>query len=106
MLDSIRMRLTLWYTCVLALVLVVLSLVTYFVFLRSIERRTDTDLTELSEAFLVTLRAEIEDQTGPDPFMIAAQVAIAEHAFRDHVYAIADAKIGRASCRERVYVLV
>lgn len=91
MLDSIRTRLTLWYTGVLALVLVMLSALTYFIFLRSVEQRTDTDLSELSEGFLATLRAEMEDQTGPDPFRAAAQVAIAEHLFRDHVYAVADA---------------
>jgi heavy metal sensor kinase len=91
MLDSIRTRLTLWYTGVLALVLVVLSVITYFVFLRSVGRRTDANLNELSETFLVTLRAELEDQTGPDPFKGAAQVAIGEHLFRDQVYWIADA---------------
>ncbi len=91
MLDSIRTRLTLWYTGVLALVLVMLSVTTYFVFLRSVERRTDANINELSETFLVTLRAELEDQNGSDPFKAAAQVAIAEHLFRDQVYAIADA---------------
>jgi len=34
MLDSVRVRLTLWYTAVLALVLVVLALLTYFIFWR------------------------------------------------------------------------
>lgn len=90
MVDSVRARLTLWYTAVLVLVLVVLSLTTGFVFLRSVERRMDADLEELSEAFLVTLRAEMEDQPGPDTFRTAAKVAIAEHLFRDHVYGIVD----------------
>jgi heavy metal sensor kinase len=91
MLDSIRTRLTLWYTVVLTVVLVSLSLITSLVFLRNVERRMDADLSELSEAFLVTVRAELEDQTGPDPFRIALQAAIAEHHFRDHVYGIVDA---------------
>jgi heavy metal sensor kinase len=90
MLDSIRTRLTLWYTAVLTVVLVALSLITSLVFLRNVERRMDADLSELSEAFLVTVRAELEDQIGPDPFKIAVQAAIAEHHFRDHAYAIAD----------------
>jgi heavy metal sensor kinase len=90
MLDSIRTRLTLWYTGVLALVIVVLCLVAYFIFWRSAVQRTDTNLAELSESFLVTLRAELEDQTGPDIFRAAAQVAINEHDFRDTIYAIAD----------------
>ena len=91
MLDSIRTRLTLWYTGVLALVLVVLFVITYLVFLRSVQRRMDTDLSELSKAFLVTVHAELEDQTAPEPFLAAVEEAIAEHHFRDHVYAILDA---------------
>jgi two-component system, OmpR family, sensor kinase len=90
MFDSVRGRLTLWYTIVLALVLIVLSLVTYFIFWRSAVQRTDANLAELSEAFLVTLRAELEDQGGPNPLKAAAQVAIAEHNFRDDVYVIVD----------------
>src|SRR6516164_9998523 len=90
MVDSIRTRLTLWYTGVLALVLVVLFVITYLVFLRSAQRRMDNDLSELSKAFLATVRAELEDQSAPDPFTVAVEAAIAEHHFRDHVYAILD----------------
>jgi two-component system, OmpR family, sensor kinase len=98
MLDSIRTRLTLWYTGVLALVLVALFVITYVVFLRSVQGRMDTDLSELSKAFLATVRAELEDQTAPDPFTVAVEAAIAEHHFRDHVYAILDAN-GRLIAR-------
>lgn len=91
MLDSIRTRLTLWYTGMLTLVLVVLFVITYLVFLRSVQRRMDNDLSELSKAFLATVRAELEDQSAPDPFTVAVEAAIAEHHFRDHVYAILDA---------------
>lgn len=90
MLDSIRMRLTFWYTGVLAVVIVVLCGVAYFIFWRSAVRRTDLNLAELSDSFLVTLRAELEDQTGPDVFRTAAQAAIDEHHFRDTVYVIAN----------------
>lgn len=90
MLDSVRVRLTLWYTAVLAVVLLVLSLLTYFVFWRNAIQRTDASLAEVADSFLVTLRAELEDQPGPDPFKAAAQVAIGEHHFRDAVYAIVD----------------
>src|SRR5229473_229347 len=91
MLDSVRVRLTLWYTAVLTLVLIVLSLITYFIFWRSTLRRTDVNLSELSEAFLTTLDAEVKDQRGPDSLKLAGQVAITEHRFRDHVFAIFDA---------------
>ncbi|HKW33401.1 MAG TPA: ATP-binding protein [Candidatus Acidoferrum sp.] len=90
MLDSIRTRLTLWYTGVLALVIVVLCGVAYFIFWRSAVRGTDLNLVALSDSFLVTLRAELEDQTGPDVFQTAGKEAIEEHHFRDTVYAITD----------------
>src|SRR5215467_6270144 len=90
MLDSIRIRLTLWYTGVLALVLVVLFVITYLVFLRSVEGRMDADLSELSDAFLVTVRAELDDKSAPDPFKAAVRVAIVEHHFPEDVFVIVD----------------
>jgi heavy metal sensor kinase len=90
MLDSVRVRLTLWYTAVLTLVLIALSTITYFIFWRSTVQRTDVNLSELSEAFLTTLDAEVNDQSGPDSLRLAGQVAITEHRFRDHVFAIFD----------------
>ncbi|PYT97276.1 MAG: hypothetical protein DMG38_20395 [Acidobacteria bacterium] len=90
MLDSIRLRLTLWYTVVLALVIGILCSAAYFIFWRNAVKRTDANLAELAESFLVTLRAELEDQNGTDVFQSAAQVAMDEHHFRDTLYAIAD----------------
>src|SRR6202051_4565850 len=92
MLDSVRVRLTFWYAGVLALFLVLLSLITYFIFWRSTLRRTDSDLAELSEAFLSTVQAEMLDEHGPDAARLATQEAIVEHRFRDHVYAVLDPK--------------
>src|SRR5260370_7935174 len=76
MLDSIRVRLTLWYTGVLAVVLVALSLITYFIFWQSTVQRTDVSLAELSNAFLTTLDAEISDQSVSNAFHLAARGAI------------------------------
>lgn len=93
MLDSIRTRLTLWYTGVLALVIVVLCGVGYFIFWRSAVRGTDLNLVALSDSFLVTLRAELDDpaaQTDPDVFLTAGKEAIEEHHFRGTVYVITD----------------
>jgi two-component system, OmpR family, sensor kinase len=92
MLDSVRVRLTLWYAGLLALFLVLLSLITYFIFWRSTLQRTDSNLAELSEGFLTTVRAEMQDNYGPDAPKVAAQVAIVEHRFRDHVFAVFDPK--------------
>src|SRR5713101_8416194 len=90
MLDSVRVRLTLWYTAVLAVVLGALSAITYFIFWQGTVQRTDANLAELSSAFLTTLDAEVKDQSGPDSLKLAGQVAINEHRFRDHVFAIFD----------------
>jgi heavy metal sensor kinase len=92
MLDSVRMQLTLWYTGLLALFLVLLSLITYFIFWRSTLQRTDVNLSELSGAFLSTVEAEMLDNHGPDAAKQAMQEAIVEHRFRDHVFALLDAK--------------
>src|SRR6202171_3663340 len=92
MLDSVRVRLTLWYTGLLALFLVLLSLITYFIFWRSTLQRTDSSLAELSEAFLTTVQAEMLDSHGPDAPKLATQEAIVEHRFRDHVFAVVDSK--------------
>src|SRR5260370_3503600 len=92
MLDSVRVRLRIWFTAVLAVVLVAMSLFTYLIFWQSNVQRTDANLAELSNAFLSTLDAEINDQSGPDAFKLAGQVAITEPRFRDHVFAIFDAK--------------
>src|SRR6267154_2501559 len=90
MLDSVRVRLTLWYTGLLALFLVLLSLITYFIFWRSTLQRTDSNLAELSEAFLSTVQAEMLESHGPDAPRLAVQEAIVEHHYRDHVFAVFD----------------
>jgi len=92
MLDSVRVRLTVWYTALLAFFLGVVSLLSYFIFWQSTLERTAADLSELSDAFLTTLDNELEDQPGPDPLKNAAREAMIEHHFRDHVYAVLNPK--------------
>jgi heavy metal sensor kinase len=91
MLDSVRVRLTFWYTTVLALVLILVTSVTYFIYSRNTKQRTDSDLVELSDAFVTTLQAELKDQNGPDGLRSAGIEAIFEHQFRDHVFLLLDA---------------
>jgi two-component system OmpR family sensor kinase len=90
MLDSIRVRLTLWYTLVLAFVLVLLAVFTYFVYRRNISQRTDSNLTELSDAFATTFTAELADTNGSDAPKAAARQAVQEHRFRDTVFVVLD----------------
>jgi heavy metal sensor kinase len=91
MLDSVRVRLTFWYTTVLALVLILVAAVTYFIYSRNSKQRTDSDLVELSDAFLTTVQAELKDQQGSGALKSAGIEAIFEHRFRDHVFIVLDA---------------
>jgi heavy metal sensor kinase len=91
MLDSVRVRLTFWYTTVLALVLLLVAAVTYLIYSRNSRQRIDSDLVELSDAFLTTLQAELKDQLAPDSLKSAGMEAIFEHQFRDHIFILLDA---------------
>jgi heavy metal sensor kinase len=88
MLDSVRVRLTLWYSLVLAVVLVLLAVFTYFLYWRNISQRTDTGIVELADAFVTTFQAELKDETGTDAVKNAARVAMVEHRFRDTAIAV------------------
>src|SRR5487761_2708260 len=81
MLDSVRVRLTFWFTGSLAVALLVLSLATYFVLRQNTIQRTDSSLAELADSFLTTVHAELQDQDAPEPLQAAAQAAIVEHNF-------------------------
>src|SRR5271168_1664242 len=59
--NSVRVRLTAWYTAVMALVLVLLSLFTYTIFWKNTVQQTDGELVELAGAFLVTFQDELQD---------------------------------------------
>ena len=90
MLDSVRVRLTLWYSIVLTLALVFLAVLTYFLYWRNTSQRTDSNIAELSDAFITTFNAELPDAPGPDPVKSAARVAMLEHRFRDTVFVLLD----------------
>jgi heavy metal sensor kinase len=91
MLSSVRVRLTLWYTGVLALVLVLFGAITYFIFWRSTIQRTDSDLAQLADAFLITFQDEFKDLPASGDIRPAAREAILEHRFREHVFVFVDA---------------
>jgi heavy metal sensor kinase len=94
MLDSIRARLTLWYTIVLAIVLVLLAVFTYFVYWRNVVESTDNGLRELTNAFATTFQAELSEGNGSAAAEDAAREAMMEHRFRDTVLVILDSSGG------------
>lgn len=69
-----RARLTLWYTGVLALVLIFFSLVTYVYLVRAAHQRSDSSLAEAANSFISTLTTEAndEDVAAPDAAREAA----------------------------------
>jgi two-component system OmpR family sensor kinase len=89
-LDSVRVRLTLWYSLVLACTLLLLSAVVYWIVARNLTVRTDADLVQLADAFLVTFADEMKDAENSTGFAGAAEQSMLEHRYRDHVFAIVD----------------
>jgi two-component system, OmpR family, sensor kinase len=90
MLNSVRVRLTLWYSAVLALVLLALGGAMYLLLARNAMLSTDSNLSELADAFLTTVGAELESDTSVPGLVEAAREAIAEHRFRDDAFVVLD----------------
>jgi heavy metal sensor kinase len=61
MFSSVRARLTLWYTGILAIALVAFALAGYFFLSYTLNRRTDDALGEMASAFAATLANEEAD---------------------------------------------
>jgi two-component system OmpR family sensor kinase len=68
MFDSMRSRLTLWYTGVLALVLIIFAAATYAYIARAARERTDQSLADTTSSLASNFAAESndEDQSGDD----------------------------------------
>jgi two-component system, OmpR family, sensor kinase len=89
MLDSVRVRLTMWYCMLMTCVLIAIAVATYFGIRQNAMRRTDLALSDLAESFLTTLMDELHDE--PDPSLQnSAGAAISEHNFRDVAFFIVD----------------
>ncbi|PYV41083.1 MAG: hypothetical protein DMG06_18275 [Acidobacteria bacterium] len=86
MFSSVRARLTLWYTAVLALVLVTFGFATYTFLARMIRQRMDDSLAEAANAFATVFTAEHqEEEQSSDE---AAIEVIRQFRFRDHHFIV------------------
>ena len=56
MFDSIRIRLTIWYLTVLALVMIAFAALAYFSIQRVLARETDNNLVEMAENFTAEVK--------------------------------------------------
>ncbi len=81
MLSSVRVRLTAWYSAVLAVVLVLVSATTYFIVRKTSMQRTDGDLAVLADSFLVTFQAEFAGAASAQSSAVlsAAKQSMIEH---------------------------
>jgi heavy metal sensor kinase len=94
MFSSVRARLTLWYTGVLALVLITFALAGYFFLSLTLNRRTDDALGEMADAFAATLADDERDShvgeadaRGEDGSISSDEAvieAVSQNQFRDY----------------------
>jgi two-component system, OmpR family, sensor kinase len=89
-LNSVRIRLTLWYSGAMAVILLLLAAATYFLLHQNVSKRVDAQSVELADAFLSTVNAEMGDATKPDSLDYGVSAAISEHRFRDVTFAVFD----------------
>lgn len=90
MFDSVRVRLTVWYSAVLAVVLVLVSATTYLIVRETSMQRTDADLGVLADSFLVTFQAELADppSTRASAILTAAQQSMVEHQSNSDTFVV------------------
>ncbi len=88
MLDSVRVRLTLWHAGAVACVLLILAFATFFLLRRGSIKRIDNSLEDVANAFLVTVRAELQDPDNSGRFKDSVASAIQEHTYRDISFSV------------------
>jgi two-component system, OmpR family, sensor kinase len=88
MFNSVRARLTFYYTAAFAAVLLVLAVTMYAILQRENVQRIDADISQIADSFLTTVHAELKNEPEPPPVKIAIDEAINEHSFRDYVFLV------------------
>lgn len=111
MLDSVRIRLTIWYVGVLALLLIAFASLTYFLVVRTLSEDADENLEAMLTNFKSTIeieKAEKEGRRSTEKQNIVEEAiieVIAETRFQDYNFAVYSAdnrKIGATSTDEEL----
>ena len=89
MIDSVRVRLTLWYTGVLALVLITFAVLSYSYVARTTRQRADRSLNETANSVAASFAAEYQDEEKKANDAAAAEAA-RELRFTDRQVTIYD----------------
>ena len=92
MLNSVRVRLTLWHAGAVACVLLILASGTYFLLRQNSVRRIDNSLSDVASGFLATVHAELRDSHGAETFRDSVAEAIQEHTYRETTFSVFDAQ--------------
>ena len=90
MINSVRIRLTLWYTSAMTIALVLLAVATYVVLKQNVVRRADAAAVELADSFLATVTAEMSDLQKSEGIQRPVATAISEHRFQDVMFVVCD----------------
>jgi hypothetical protein len=88
MFSSIRIKLTIWYVCVLALIIVAFATVTYSFFVNVLREETDENLSEMAKSLAATVEAEQNDGEKYLPPDSLIKDALSEFRFRDYQFAV------------------
>src|SRR6266404_4883907 len=88
MFSSMRTRLTLWYTSVLALVLLIFAVSTYSYLARAARQRTDDSLSDTATSFVSSFDSELADENQVADN--AAKEAVVAFRFRDRQVIVYD----------------
>jgi len=88
MLDSIRIRLTIWYLTVLALVMIAFAGLAYFSIQRVLTRETDNNLVEMAENFTAEVQSHQHDHGVSVEKKFSDEIG--EFHFRDYHFVVYD----------------
>ena len=88
MFDSIRIKLTVWYVGILALVLIAFAGLMYFLVVRVLANEADENLSEMARNFQTALAAEQSDEPDNSSIESSIREAIDESRFHDYIFAV------------------
>lgn len=88
MFSSIRVKLTLFYICVLAFIVGVFALITYSSFVSVLSQETDENLTEMAQTLTSSIKAEQNDGEVQRKSDEIIKESLDEFRFRDYQFAV------------------
>lgn len=88
MFSSIRVKLTVWYICVLAILIAVFVLISYSFFVSALRAETDENLDQMSQTLASSIKGEQNDGEYEQTADELVKEALDEFRFRDYQFAV------------------